>query len=160
MSIRAAVAALALAAALALPGAARAEDPSPCFDLNVMAERVAGSDLPWEQRRPDLWRVDMPSETRDVVRVVLSCGRNVVPMFAVLANASDLQASADLYLYLLRAASHFDHVKIGVDPDGDYLVRIDLRPSTFISGNIDDAAKQIRDVVDALTPTLLKHRAQ
>ncbi len=94
------------------------------------------------------------------MRVILSCGRKIVPMFAILAHASDLKASADLYLYLLRAASHFDHVKVGIDPDGDYLARIDLRPSTFAAGDIDDAATQIRDAVDALTPTLLKHRAQ
>ena len=53
------------------------------------------------------------------VRVVTSCGRSVVIVFAVLADGKDLQRSEDLYLYLLQMASKYDHVKIGIDPDGD-----------------------------------------
>jgi hypothetical protein len=153
--VRARAALVALALIAATP--ARAADPNPCFDADKMAQHVKDSGLAWERRKEDLWRVDLESETRKFVRVVASCGSNVVIVFAVLADAKDLQKSEALYLYLLRMASRFDHVKIAVDPDGDYLVRIDLRTRTFDGKDLEAAAKQVRAVVDEMTPPLRSH---
>jgi hypothetical protein len=125
-----------------------------------MAGVVKESGLAWEQRNPELWRVDLESQTRRFVRVVTSCGRSVVIVFAVLADAKDLQRSEPLYLYLLQMASKYDHVKIGIDPDGDYLVRIDLRARSFDAKDLEAAALQVRNVVDDLTPRLREHAAK
>lgn len=62
-----------------------------------MAERIGASGLTWERRRDDLWRVDMPSETREVVRTVVSCGRGVIWALAVLATADDVRPSEAPY---------------------------------------------------------------
>lgn len=151
------LAAAALAALASLAAAPAAADSNPCFDVAKMAQRIQESGLAWERRGEDLWRVDMESDTRRFVRVVTSCGTNVVIVFAVLANAKDLKRSDALYLYLLRMASRYDHVKIGIDPDGDYLARIDLRARTFDGKDLEAAAKQVRAVVDGLTPDLRAH---
>lgn len=156
--IKRALLAAALLAPFAIP--AVAQDANSCFDTARMTGAIKDSGLAWEQRNPELWRVDLESQTRRFVRVVASCGRGVVIVFAVVADAKDLKASEALYLYLLRMASRFDHVKIGVDPDGDYLVRIDLRPRTFDGKDLEAAARQVRAVVDDLTPTLRQHAAK
>jgi len=150
--------AAALLSLLAAP--ALAQDPNRCFDNARMVSAIKESGLAWEQRSPELWRVDLESQTRRFVRVVTSCGRGVVIVFAVLADAKDLKPSDELYLYLLQMASRFDHAKIGIDPDGDYLVRIDLRPRTFDGKDLEAAARQVRAVVDDLTPTLRRHAAK
>ena len=150
-------AAATLAALVLIAGAAPGQAANPCYDVGRMAQHVQDSGLAWERRGEDLWRVDMESGTRRFVRVVASCGTNVVIVFAVLADAKDLKPSEALYLYLLRNASRFDHVKIGIDPDGDYLARIDLRSRTFDAKDLEAAARQIRAVVDDLTPGLRAH---
>ncbi|MGE0747785.1 MAG: hypothetical protein AB7K86_21175 [Rhodospirillales bacterium] len=147
----------AAAAALVLAAAPAAAADNPCFDVAKMAQHVKDSGLAWERRGEDLWRVDLESDTRRFIRVVTSCGTNVVIVFAILADAKDLKGSEALYLYLLRMASRFDHVKIAVDPDGDYLARIDLRARTFDARDLEAAAKQLRAVVDSLTPGLRAH---
>lgn len=149
------LATLALLAFVAAPRVAAQENP--CFDHAKMAAHVKASGLKWEQRRADLWRVDLESESRSFVRVVATCGASLVVVFAIVAEAAELKKSEALYLYLLRMASRFDHVKIGVDPDGDYLVRIDLRTRTFDGKDLESAAKQVRWVVDELTPGLRAH---
>lgn len=136
------------------PGAAQ---DNACFDTAKMAAHVKESGLAWEQRNPELWRVDLESRTRRFVRVVATCGRGVTIVFAVLADAKDLKRSEALYLYLLQMGSKYDHVKIGIDPDGDYIARIDLRPRTFDGKDLEAAARQVRAVVDDLTPTLREH---
>lgn len=143
-----------------LAAPALAQDSNRCFDSTRLAAMSKESGLSWEQRGPELWRVDLDSRTRRFVRVVTSCGRSVVIVFAVLADAKDLQRSEKLYLYLLQMASKYDHVKIGIDPDGDYLVRIDLRARTFDAKDLEAAAIQVRNVVDDLTPTLREHAAK
>jgi len=143
-----------------LANPALAQDSNRCFDAARMAGAIKESGLAWEQRNPELWRVDLESQTRRFVRVVTSCGRSVVIVFAVLADAKDLRRSEALYLYLLQMASKYDHVKIGIDPDGDYLVRIDLRARSFDAKDLEAAARQVRAVVDDLTPTLREHAAK
>lgn len=148
--------ALALVAAAFVPaGSAKAD----CFDQAGMEAKVAASGLAWERRGPELWRVDMPSQSRDLVRVIAGCGQKVIPVFAVLAYSNDLRQSPELFMLLLRAAAHFDRVKVGVDSEGDYLVRIDLWPQTFDGAELAGAAEQIRQVVDQLTPPLRENHA-
>jgi hypothetical protein len=143
-----------------LAGPAIAQDSNRCFDSARLSAMATESGLNWEQRGPELLRVDLESRTRRFVRVVTSCGRSVVIVFAVLADAKDLRRSEELYLYLLQMASKYDHVKIGIDPDGDYLVRVDLRARTFDAKDLEAAARQVRNVVDELTPTLRAHAAR
>lgn len=146
----------------AATGAALASQPAvaqdnACFDTGRMNAHVRDSGLAWEQRNAELWRVDLESRTRRFIRVVATCGRSVTIVFAVLADAKDLKRSEELYLYLLRMGSKYDHVKIGIDPDGDYIARIDLRNRTFDGKDLEAAARQVRAVVDDLTPTLREH---
>ena len=157
MKLRSLVAA-ALMCGLAVP--ALAQDANSCFDPARMSAAIKDSGLAWEQRNAELWRVDLESRTRRFVRVVTSCGRSVIIVFAVLADAKDLKPSEELYLYLLKMASKYDHVKIGIDPDGDYLVRIDLRARSFDARDLEAAARQVRAVVDDLTPTLRERAAR
>lgn len=142
---------------LALGSQIAAAQDNACFDVARMNAHIKSSGLAWEQRNPELWRVDLESSTRRFVRVVATCGRSVAIVFAVLADAKDLKRSEELYLYLLQMASKYDHVKIGIDPDGDYIVRIDLRVRTFDGKDLEAAARQVRAVVDDLTPTLREH---
>lgn len=150
--------AAALMSVLAVP--AFAQDANSCFDPARMATSIKESGLAWEQRNAELWRVDLESRTRRSVRVVTSCGRTAVFVFAVLADSNDLKKSEELYLYLLRMASKYNHVKIAIDPDGDYLVRIDLHARTFDAKDLEATALQIRNVIDDLTPTLREHAAR
>lgn len=146
---------LAVTVAIAMP--ANAAKPSRCFDKARMAAHVKSSGLAWEDRGKGVWRVDLRAKNRRFVRVVAVCGRKLITVFAVMAQAKQLQGSEKLFKILLKAAEDYDHIKIAIDSDGDYLVRSDLYTSTFSGNNLAVAAKQIFVTVDTLTPTLRKH---
>jgi hypothetical protein len=130
-----------------------------CYNTDDMVSKAAESGLSWERRSETVWRVDMQSRTRGQINVIASCSAENVVVFSILAYAKELQPSQELLTLLLRAAAHFDRVKITIDEDGDYAVRIDIWAQYYNGAVLASAANQVRAVIDAMTDALRKFHA-
>jgi hypothetical protein len=130
-----------------------------CYNADDMVAKVAESGLPWERRTENVWRVDLQSRTRGEINVIAVCSDENVVVFSVLAYAKELQPSRELLTLLLRAAAHFDRVKLTIDEDGDYAVRIDVWAQYYNGAVLASAANQVRAVIDEMTDALRKFHA-
>jgi hypothetical protein len=109
---------------------------------------------------PDVWRVDRTARTLKDVRVVLAASSDgdLLVIFVIVAKKQDMQLTPEFMATLLRLNHTLDHVKVGIDGDGDLFVRTDVTNRMLdaqeLKNQIEQVAASANEVYEAAQPNL------
>src|ERR1700740_155524 len=79
----------------------------------------------YNTHNPTTWSIDLTRKNLGKVKVILSTGTDILVTFVILAKKAKIQKTPQMMDTLLTANHDYDYTKIGLDKDGDMLVRVD-----------------------------------
>jgi hypothetical protein len=123
---------------------------TPSAEAKKITRLLKGSGLKYTARKETVWTVEFTARRLGKSAVIVTYDKNLLVTFAIVARNAALEKTPQLMQTLLRADNNFDYVKIGFDPDGDLLVRIDAPLRLADSRQLKDNIKQVMSVSDAL----------
>jgi hypothetical protein len=111
---------------------------------------LKGTGLNYVARKATVWTVDFTARKLGKSTVVVTYDKNLLVTFAIVARHGAIGNTPQLMETLLRADNNFDYVKIGLDRDGDLIVRIDAPLRLADARELKDNIKQVMSVSDEL----------
>ena len=100
------------------------------------------------------WSIDLKRDNVGALKVIISCGTDIVVVFDILAKKAGIQKTAQFYEALARANHDYDFVKVCLDKDGDLGLRIDLIPRLTDVATFKDAVNQVANVSNDWYPKI------
>lgn len=98
------------------------------------------------------WSVDLNRQNTGRTKVILSTGTTVLVVFVVMAKRANIQKTPQFLEELAKANNDYDYVKIGLDKDGDFFVRIDVNSRLADAVEVKAAIDQVANVANELYP--------
>ena len=144
----------------AAPGGTVAQEPTDAGTIKV-GQILEESGYSYEKRAARVWTIPFEGKAFADFTVILSTSEDgqLLVIFVVLARKAEIQASAALWSTMLHFNDELDRVKVGIDPDQDAFVRIDLSTRIVdvaeLKVNIEQLAASADEVYAALQPHLI-----
>ncbi len=104
------------------------------------------------------WTVKFTGNNLKEVSIYVAQTDTVIVLGSLVALKSEVRDVTGLNDALLRANEEYDYVKIVIDSDGDYLVRLDLLAQGLTAKAFGDHLVQVATVTDLLKPTIDKFK--
>lgn len=95
-----------------------------------------------------IWTVPFNGKQLRDFSVVIAADKELLLMFATVSRQKEFRAAAELFRKLLTHNDEFDRVKIGIDKDGDVIVRIDLSMRLVDKKELNDSLNQTAAAAD------------
>lgn len=135
---------------------------APSTDKEPVKDKIAQfleqSKITYSKVTDTVWQTTYHGEAVADIDVTIATAPNtdMVVLWAVVAEKQKFHASQDLFYKLLKYNQTADYVKVGIDENGDLVVRIDVNGRTIdleefkvvinqISAAVDELHGQIRD---------------
>ncbi|MFN0111180.1 MAG: YbjN domain-containing protein, partial [Blastocatellia bacterium] len=74
----------------------------------------------------NVWVVKFRGNNLDDISVITIGNEGLLIMVAAVAEKKDYKASPELLMKVARLNDEYDRIKVGIDKDGDLIVRVDL----------------------------------
>src|SRR5215510_5064658 len=137
----------------ALPQPANAQEKSSPTRISQLLEE---SGYPYTKAAENVWAIPFEGKALSKFKVVASTEQNILVLFAVVAEKKRLRVIPEMMQKLLRLNTELDRVKIGIDDQGDAIVRVDLSirvlDSQELKANIEQVAAAADEVFAAIKP--------
>jgi hypothetical protein len=137
----------------AFPQPANAQDKSSPTRITQLLEE---SGYPYTKAADNVWSIPFQGKALSRFNVVASTEQNILVLFAVVAEKKRLRVTLEMMQKLLRLNTELDRVKIGIDNQGDAIVRVDLSirvlDSQELKANIEQVAAAADEVFAAIKP--------
>lgn len=141
----------------AWPAAAQNAAGSAPSALKVI-ELLEATGMNYEKRSPTSWMVRYEGTGGADIPVVLAQADSILVLVAIAAAGSEIRQSTDLFRDLLTFNIDADYIKAGIDDDGDYQIRADVKLVTLTADLLKELMDQVATGVNQLRPLFAKHK--
>ena len=114
--------------------------------------------LNYEKRTPTTWMVRFKADGGDDIPVVLAQADTILVLVAIAATGAETRESVELYRELLKFNLDADYIKAGLDDDGDFQIRSDVKLASLTGPMLKEFLDQLATGVNQLRPLFAKHR--
>jgi hypothetical protein len=114
--------------------------------------------LNYEKRGATTWMVRFKADGGDDIHVVLAQADTILVLLAIAATGAQTNESIELYRELLEFNINADYIKAGIDDDGDFQIRSDVKHASLTGATLKELLDQVATGVNQLRPLFAKHR--
>lgn len=111
----------------------RAQSAQPLNDPAKLVRMLEESALTYTKVQEGIWAVPYNGKSSPDFNVVISGQKDVVVVFAVVAEKKNLKVTPEMMRIMLRLNNDIDRVKVLIDDEGDAVIRIDMSLRTLDS---------------------------
>ncbi len=104
----------------------------------------------YKAHKAGVWSIDFERKTLGKFKVIISTGPDIVVTFAIVAKKANINRTLKLVETLLLANHDYDYVKVGLDKDGDFFVRIDNQIRTTDVPEMKDTINQVANASEEI----------
>jgi hypothetical protein len=116
---------------------------------NVKAARLLNeSGAKFTKVAEGIWTVPFGGKQLRDFSVVIAADKELLLMFARVSRQKEFRPATELFRKLLAHNDDFDRVKIGIDKDGDVIVRIDLSMRLVDKKELNESLNQTAAAAD------------
>jgi hypothetical protein len=142
----------------AIAGPAAAQSESTAQDATRIVQLLEETGLNYEKRGVATWMVRFKADGGDDIPVVIAQADAILVLVAIPATGADIRESVELYRELLKFNLDADYIKAGIDDDGDFQIRSDVKLASLSGAALKEFLDQIATGVNQLRPLFAKHR--
>jgi hypothetical protein len=142
----------------AQPAAAQAVDSSSAKGALRLVQLLEETGLNYEKRPPTSWIVRYKGSGGEDIPVVLAQAEDILVILNVAALGAETRESPELYRELLKFNLNADYIKTGIDDDGDFQIRADVKLASLNGTALKELLDQLASGVNQLRPLFAKHR--
>ena len=157
---RAIVAAIVVASVVINAGVARAQgnEGSNTQSTLRIVQLLEDTGFNYEKRTPSSWMVRFKGSGGEDIPVFVAPADAILVLVAIAATGNETKESAELYRELLKFNIDADYIKTGIDDDGDFQIRADVKLASLNGETLKELLDQLATGVNQLRPLFTKHR--
>jgi Putative bacterial sensory transduction regulator len=115
-----------------------------------VAVLLEGTGYSYTKAADNVWAIAFEGKSLPKFNVVASTQEDVLVLFTIVAEKSNLKLTPDVIQRLLRLNGDLDRVKIGIDKEGDLFVRTDLSIRVLDVREMKENIEQVAAATDVV----------